>query len=75
MRREQTDSRLDAGCLILGVTEAFLSEMDSEGIRRKLEGRIKSRQRLTEEEMIEYIILPLAYKDRSRQAEETKKAV
>ena len=34
VRREQTESRLDAGCLLLKTTEAFLSEIDSERIRR-----------------------------------------
>ena len=55
---------LDFGSLCLKVETAFLSELDSAEIRERLNRKILSGERLTDEEQMEFIILPMSYKGR-----------
>ena len=73
--RRQTESMLDTGNLQLNIMEAFLSELPSDKIKKILREKIKHGIALTEEEMMEFIILPLSYKGREAQRTEIKKSV
>lgn len=50
------------GALRLDMECAFLSELDSAGIYQRLKQKVEQNDRLTDEEMMELIILPLSYR-------------
>ncbi len=58
----QTKDRMDIGCLQFQLEEAFLSRKDSEQTEARLQARFHDNQELSEEEQMEFIILPLTYK-------------
>lgn len=59
---QQTEGKLDIGCLQLQLEEAFLIRKDSEKTEARLQARFLEKQVLTDEEQMEFIILPLTYK-------------
>ncbi len=61
--RDQTSDILDVGAMTVKVEEAFLSEIDSNNIRIKLENRIRNKEVLTDEEIMEFVLYPLSFKD------------
>ena len=61
--------------LILLVESAYLVNRDSDEIYSRLKGKIEWGQRLTEEEMMELMILPLTVKGRTGKQEAIEKAV
>ena len=54
----------DLGAVKMRIETAFLSELDGDSISRRLEERVKGKQPFTDEELMEYMILPLSYKER-----------
>ena len=62
VERSETSDLLDAGCLKLETQSVFLSEMNSEEISRRLYQKVADRIPLSEEELMEFIILPLTYR-------------
>ena len=62
VERSETSDLLDAGCLRLETQSVFLSEMDPEEISKRLYQKVTDRILLSEEELMEFIILPLTYK-------------
>ena len=60
--REQASTDFDAGCLKLHIDAAFLSELDAEGIRRRISAKILAGEPLTDQEKMEFVILPMSYK-------------
>ena len=62
MKRSETSDLLDAGCLKLETQSVFLSELDPEEISKRLYQKVTERIPLSEEELMEFIILPLTYK-------------
>lgn len=62
VERSETSDVLDAGCLKLEIQSVFLSEMDSEEISKRLYQKVTDRIPLSEEELMEFIILPLTYR-------------
>lgn len=60
--RDQTMDVYEIGVLKMRVETAFLSELDGDGIYQRLKTKIHSANRLTEEELMQFIILPLSYK-------------
>ncbi|MCM1084104.1 MAG: hypothetical protein NC393_14800 [Clostridium sp.] len=69
--RAQTEEVYDTGAFSLHIEEAFLSELDSEEIKKRLTEKIQNKETLTDEELMEFIILPLTYKT----MEEKRKAI
>lgn len=61
IKREHTKARLDVGCLQFVVEEVFLSELDAECIENDLYNKITNGELLTEEEQMQFVILPLIY--------------
>lgn len=67
-----TKAQLDVGCLQLTIKEAFLAEMDSEKMMKDLTEKVKQGVKLSEEELMEYIILPLTYRGMDEKKETIK---
>lgn len=59
---QQTEEKLDIGCLQFQLEEAFLIRKDSEKTEARLQARLHEKQVLTDKEQMEFIILPLTYK-------------
>ena len=70
--RDQTMDVYEIGVLKMRVETAFLSELDGDGIYQCLKAKIHSANRLTEEELMQFIILPLSYR---KQKQKEKKIV
>lgn len=71
IKRDNTQPKLDIGCLQFAVEEIFLSELDAEAIEVQLDEKIRNNEELTEEDEMQLILLPLIY----RCKEEQQKAV
>ncbi|MCM1173385.1 MAG: hypothetical protein NC393_14840, partial [Clostridium sp.] len=71
VNRTETEDEYDTGAFRLHIEEAFLSELDSEEIKKRLTEKIQNSMALTDEELMEFIILPLTYKT----MEEKRKAI
>ena len=69
IERGQVETTFDAGCLRLDVEAAFLSELDAAGIREQLNRKILAGEGLTEEEEMQFIILPMSYKGKAAKRE------
>ena len=59
----------------LNIEPAFLSELDSEEIRTRISNKIKNHEKLTDEEMMELIILPLTYRTREKKQQIIEEAI
>ncbi len=73
-RAEVSDS-YDIGAVKLNVESAFLSELDSQGIAVRLKEKVERGEPLTDDEMMEFIIFPLSYKNIEEQAARIDEAV
>ena len=62
VKRSEVKTGINAGAVVLKEEAAFLSELPSEKIRRKLDRKIKTGEDLSDEEIMEFILLPLSYK-------------
>ncbi len=69
--RGQVSTEYNIGAVKLSIEAAFLSELDSNGIMERLQGRVERNEMLTDEELMEFIILPLSY----RKKEEKEKRI
>ena len=54
---------------------AFLSELDSEGISRRLKKKVENNERLDDEELMEFIILPLSYRTKEEKQQKIRETV
>ena len=59
----------------INIEAAFLSELDSDAIHMRLSDKIARSEMLTDEELMELIILPLAYRTREKKQEMIKVAI
>ena len=59
VRPGSTDPVLDAGCMKLELTEAFLIGLDSEGIYNRIKAKLDAGRALDDEELMQLIIYPL----------------
>ena len=60
--RGDTNPDMNIGCMQFHVEEAFLSELDSEGIEEKLRCKIQNGIPLSENDQMSFMILPLTWK-------------
>ena len=72
---ESTEERYDLGGLILVVESAYLIHLDGSQIYHRLKNKIDAGEKLTEEELMELMILPLTVKGKKRKQETIEKAV
>ena len=61
IKRDHTQPGLDVGCLQFTVEEIFLSELNASEIENRLTAKIEADIELTEEEEMQFIILPLIH--------------
>lgn len=73
--RNQVSDFYDGGALSLRIDSAFLSEIDSKEVRFRLEDKINKGLPLSDEEMMQFIILPLTYKGEESQKKAAEDAV
>ena len=62
VEKGKTIDKLDVGCLQLQVEEVFLSELDAEKIEKNLCEKIQTGKILSEQEQMQFVILPLIYR-------------
>ena len=72
---ERAEERYDLGGLILVVESAYLIHLDGSQIYDRLKNKIDVGEKLTEEELMELMILPLTVKGKKRKQETIEKAV
>ena len=61
VKKGSTEPKLDAGCLQFTVEEVFLSELNAVKIEEALTERIEEERTLTDQEQMQFVILPLIY--------------
>lgn len=59
---EYTEDTFSAGCLTLKLEQAYLSKIDSKRIHDNIQTKLQAGISLTDEELMELIVLPLTYK-------------
>lgn len=64
INRRQVSNEYNIGAVKINTETAFLSELDGENILRRLESKVRRHEMLTDEELMEFIILPLSYRKR-----------
>ena len=62
VERRQTRNVLDAGAVVIRTEDAFLSEIKSEEVRQNLERKIRNREKLSDEEVMQFILYPMTYR-------------
>ena len=73
--RGQVSTEYNIGAVKLSIEAAFLSELDSDGIMERLQGRVERNEMLTDEELMEFIILPLSYRKKEEQEKRIRDTV
>jgi hypothetical protein len=72
---EQVNTTLEIGTLTFCMEPAFLSTLDSEEIRQRLTQKVSNGERLTDEELMEFIILPLTFKEKGQKQRVLKEII
>ncbi len=62
IRRDQVSEEYDIGAVKMNIEPAFLSELDSDRMMERLQEKVERNELLTDEELMEMIILPLSYR-------------
>ena len=62
VERGTTISKVDMGCTGLELTEAFLSDIDSEEVRNRLSCKLENGISLDDEDLMKLVIYPLTFK-------------
>ena len=54
---------------------AYPSQLDADGIKKELTDKVGKGEKLTDEELMKFIILPLAYKTKEKKQEAIKECI
>ena len=73
--RRQVSSEYNIGAVKLHTETAFLSELDSDSIMERLKGKVERNEMLTDEELMEFIILPLSYRKKEEKEKRIRETV
>ncbi|KAI4451494.1 hypothetical protein C823_006054 [Eubacterium plexicaudatum ASF492] len=73
--RGQVSSEYNIGAVKLHTETAFLSELDSDGIMERLKSKVERNKMLTDEELMEFIILPLSYRKKEEKEKRVRETV
>lgn len=65
--KEEVPDFYDIGALVLRTENIFMLDMNFEKIMRKLTEKVEQKEMLTEEEQMEFVVLPLSCKEKERQ--------
>lgn len=72
---EQAEDEFHAGCLTLRLEQAYLRKVDSKSIRDVLEKKLEDGVPLSDDELMQFIMLPLTYKGKEAKRVAVKDAV
>ena len=72
---EQVNPVFEVPCMRIFLETAFLSRLNSEEIRNRLERKVLSGEQLTDSELMEFIILPLTYKGRDEKQKSVRDTI
>ena len=75
IKRQTVSCRYDIGALQMEIEAAFLSELDSEGILPELREKVVRKELLSDEELMQFIILPLSYRKKEEKEQKLKEVV
>lgn len=75
INRQQVEAEYDIGAVKMNLETAFLSELDSEGIYIQLRNKVERNQMLNDEELMEFIILPLSYRTKEEKQKKVRDTV
>ncbi len=75
IRRSFVSSEYDIGAIHMRTEVAFLSELDAAGILVRLQEKVKRNELLNDEELMEFIILPLSYRKKEEKERKIKEVV
>ena len=75
VQRDEVKTHVSKSGFSISIEAAYLSELDSGKILTKLSNKIKNKETLTDEELMELIILPLTYKNRKKKQEMIKESI
>lgn len=75
IERKQVSDEYNIGAVKMKLETAFLSELDSKEIFGRLREKVKNKQMLSDEELMEFIILPLSYHTKEEKQEKVKETV
>ena len=75
IERRQVSDTYNIGAVKMTLEPAFLSELDSEGLFRHLKGKVEKKEPLNEEELMEFIILPLSYRKKEEREQKIRESV
>lgn len=73
--RKKVSARYNIGAVRLNVETAFLSGLDSKKIFDRLKKKVEKKCLLTDEELMQFIILPLAYHTKEEKQEKVRETV
>ncbi len=71
IERRQVSDEYDIGAVRMTLEPAFLSELDSGGLFRHLKEKVERNEPLDDEELMGFIILPLAYRKKEEKIRES----
>ncbi len=72
---EAAPEEFSAGCLALRLEQAFLRRMDAKSVSEQIRKKLEDKEPLSDDGMMQLIVLPLAYKGKERKKEAVKEAV
>lgn len=75
IRRKQVSTEYDIGAVKMNIEAAFLSELDGSSILQHLEEKVDRNELLTDEELMEIIILPLSYRKKQEKEKRIQETV
>ena len=75
IRRDQVSAEYRIGALRMTMETAFLSELDSDEIFQRLKRKVEQKERLDDEELMEFIILPLSYRKKEEKEEKIQQTI
>ena len=75
IERRQVSAEYDIGAVRMKLEPAFLSELDSGGLFRHLKEKVERNEPLNDEELMEFIILPLSCRKREEKEEKIRESV
>lgn len=75
IKRKQISVEYNIGAVKVTLEPAFLSELDSDRIFRHLKYRVEKKEPLDDEDLMNFIILPLSYRRKEEKEEKIREAV
>ncbi len=75
IKRKQISAEYNIGAVKVTLEPAFLSELDSDSIFRRLKYKVENKEPLDDEDLMKFIILPLSYRKKEEKEEKIRETV